>query len=75
MFLWPFKIHYSGMEVINMQVNEYEESLGPKIYGLRICRNTDGCYCLSFRHTGNFSLNDYEELDLKVMSATLVRLK
>ena len=58
-----------------MQINEYEESLRPKIYGLRIYRNTDGCYCLSFRHTGNFSLNDFEELDLKIISATLVRIK
>ena len=65
----------STMEVITMQINEYKESVEPKIFGLRIYRNTDGCYCFSFRHTGNFSLNDFEELDIKVMSPTLVRIK
>jgi hypothetical protein len=46
----------------------------PKIYGLKIHVN-NGCYSMSFRHIGEFVLNDYEELDLKVMSAKLVKRK
>jgi len=32
-----------------------------------------GCYRFSFRSTGDFVLHNYEELDLEVLSAKLVR--
>jgi len=52
-----------------------EELLEPKIYRVKIIVNEDGCYWFSFKHAGEFKLNDYEELDFKVESAKLVRRK
>ena len=46
----------------------------PKIFGVKLHLD-NGCYRFSFRHTGDFRLNDYEELDLEVMSAKLVKRK
>ena len=45
----------------------------PEIHGVKIYHYGDGCYGFSVRHTGTFRLRDYEELDLEVKSARLVR--
>jgi len=56
-----------------------EENFHPDrvdIYGVRISvYDRGGSYGLCFRHTGDFRLNDYEELDLEVKSARLVKRK
>ena len=44
-----------------------------KIYGVKIFQDDNGCYTFSVRHTGQFSLRDYEKLELEVKSARLVR--
>ena len=45
----------------------------PRIYGLKISQDPGGGFRISVRHSGFFSLKDYEELDLEVKSARLVR--
>ena len=59
----------------HLEVIQMEELLEPKIYRVKINVNEDGCYWFSFKHAGEFKLNDYEELDFKVESAKLVRRK
>ena len=45
----------------------------PRIYGLKISQDPGGGFRISVRHSGFFSLKDYEELDLEVKSARLVQ--
>lgn len=56
-----------------MQTSELESVSEPKIYSVKICQ--DGCkhYAISVKHTGEFRLSDYDELEFKVKSAKLVR--
>jgi len=50
------------------------DHLGPgKIFGVRIYQEGNGCYSFSVKHSGPFRLQDYEELELEVKSARLVR--
>jgi len=58
------------MEVIRMQI---EESYEPQIYGVKIYNDGKGGHHFSFRHTGQFKLGDYEQLDLEIASARLVK--
>jgi hypothetical protein len=44
-----------------------------KFYGLKICSDDNGCYTFCFKHTGQFNLRDYEELEFEVKSARLVK--
>ena len=53
---------------------ELEQVSKPRIYGVKILVN-DGCYRFAFRHKGNFNLSDYDELDLEILSAKLVKRK
>jgi len=50
-----------------------EESYEPQIYGVRIYHDGKGGYHFSVRHTGQFKLCDYEQLDLEIASARLVK--
>ena len=54
------------MEVISM----YSE---PKILGLKINQDEPGCYRYSFKHSGDFKLSDYEEIEFVVLTAKMVR--
>lgn len=54
------------MEVIGM----YSE---PKILGLKINQDEPGCYRYSFKHSGDFNLSDYEEIELVVLKVKMVR--
>ena len=56
------------MEVMRMQPE-------PRIYRVKIAPDGDKAFCISVRHTGNFNLRDYEELDFEVASVKLVRKK
>jgi hypothetical protein len=55
-----------------MQI-ELKHLADPKIYGVKISRDENQCFCISVRHTGDFSLADYEELEFQVTSARLVK--
>ena len=61
------------MEVIKTQNTEVECLAEPKICGVKISQDGDKCYCISVRHTGNFKLSDYDELDIEVKSAKLTQ--
>lgn len=52
---------------------ESEHLSEPRIYGVKITPDEDKAYCISVRHTGDFNLRDYEELDFEVSSVKLVR--
>ena len=56
-----------------MQICEQQETSEPKLYRLRICQEGSGNYALSFTHTGRFRLIDYEEVELEIAGAKLVR--
>lgn len=43
----------------------------PRIFGLKIFQPSPGCYSISVKHTGEFRLDDYEELDLDVCCSRL----
>jgi len=45
----------------------------PRIYGVKIYHDGDGCYGFIWKHTGQFTLKDYQELELEVKSVKLVR--
>ena len=45
----------------------------PKLYRLRICQDGKGSYAMSFTHTGQFRLIDYEEVELEIAGARLVK--
>ena len=59
------------MEV--MEMNHIKEIGQLRIVGVKINQPSVGQYSLSFRHLGDFRLGDYEELDLEVVSARLVK--
>lgn len=44
-----------------------------KIYGIKISRDTSGCYAFSVTHSGPFKLSDYDELELKGNAVKMVR--
>jgi hypothetical protein len=56
-----------------MEVTEQEQSEEPKIVGLKILQQWPTGTSLSFRYSGDFRLSDYEEIDLEVTVARLVR--
>ena len=58
-----------------MKTNELENPIEPKIYGVRFYRYGNGCYSFSFRHTGDFHLNDFDEIELTVVGMKLLRRK
>ena len=62
-------------EVIKTQTSELEHVHEPRIYKVKICQEGNGGYSFSVKHSGDFRLQDYEELDLEVTSARLVRRK
>ena len=45
----------------------------PRLYRLRICQDGQGSYDMSFTHTGQCQLIDYEEVELEIAGARLVR--
>jgi len=55
-----------------MQPENPNQPSNVKIYQVKICQDTNGCYSFSVRHTGHFKLCDYEEIELEVRSAKLV---
>ena len=59
--------------MIKTQNAELELLAEPRIYGVKISLDGDKSYCISVKHTGHFNLRDYEELELEVKSARLVR--
>ena len=60
-------------KVIKTRYSELDNIAEPRIYGLKICQEGDGSYCFSVKHTGGFRLQDYDEIEFKVKSATFVK--
>jgi hypothetical protein len=58
------------MELIDMQTHAAH---APQIRRLRICHDGRGSYSMLFTHTGQFSLQDYAEVELEIMSARLTK--
>ena len=63
------------MDVIKTESTELAHLPEPKIYGVRISQDANGCFCISVRHTGPFRLMDYELLDFETKSVRLVKKK
>jgi hypothetical protein len=61
------------IDVIKMQIAEHKKSSQPKIYRVKIYQTERGGYSFSFRHTGDFKLNDYDELDFEVVASRMVK--
>ena len=68
-----FYIKVSLSEVIEMQTLTSQDISEPKLYRLRICQDGKGSYAMSFTHTGQFRLIDYEEVELEIAGARLVK--
>ena len=68
-----FYIKVSLSEVIEMQTLTSQDLPQPKLYRLRICQDGQGTYAMSFTHTGQFRLIDYDEVELEIAAARLVR--
>ena len=68
-----FYIKVSLSEVIEMQTLISQDTSEPKLYRLRICQEGRGSYTMSFTHAGQFRLIDYEEVELEIAGARLVR--
>jgi hypothetical protein len=45
----------------------------PTVYGLTISQDPNRGYCISVRHSGVFRLKDYEQIELEVSKARLIR--
>jgi len=45
----------------------------PRLYRLRICQDGQGSYAMSFTYSDQFQLIDYEEVELEIAGARLVR--
>ena len=45
----------------------------PRRHRLRICQDGHGNYDMSFTHAGQFQLIDYEEVELEIAAARLVK--
>ena len=56
-----------------MQIVNNEKSVEPKIFGVRIRNHGPGAYALAFRHSGDFKLDDFDELDFEVVSTKLIK--
>ena len=56
-----------------MQTLIAQETSEPKLYRLRICQDGKGSYAMSFTHTGQFRLMDYDEVELEIAGARLVK--
>ena len=56
-----------------MQTLIAQETSEPKLYRLRICQDGRGSYAMSFTHTGEFHLIDYEEVEMEIAGARLVK--
>ena len=56
-----------------MQTLISQDTSEPKLYRLRICQDGRGSYAMSFTHTGEFRLIDYDEVDLEIAAARLVK--
>jgi hypothetical protein len=65
--------HCSATEVIKTQTLIDQDRSEPRLYRLRICQDGQGSYNMSFTHTGQFQLIDYEEVELEIAGVTLVR--
>ena len=63
----------SKTEVVKTEPETHDPSGKTRIHGINITQHTPGCYCISVKHTGPFSLRDYEQLDLEIKSARLVK--
>jgi len=68
-----FYIKVSLSEVIEMQTCTSEDIPEPKLYRLRIYQDGKGSYAMSFTHTGQFRLVDYDEVELENAGARLVK--
>lgn len=44
-----------------------------RIHGLKICQEGSGSFSICVRHSGAFELIDYDEIEVEVKSARLVR--
>ena len=71
-FCSPERNCLTAEEMIKMQSEKPCQQSNMKIYRVKICQDTNGCYSFSVRHTGHFKLCDYEEIELEVRSAKLV---
>ena len=43
-----------------------------KIYGIKITRESTGCYGFSIKHSGPFKLSDYDELELRANAVKMI---
>jgi hypothetical protein len=66
-------IKLSLSEVMEMQTLTSQDTSEPKLYRLRICQDGRGSYAMSFTHSGQFRLIDYEEIELEIAGAKLIR--
>ena len=60
-------------EVIKTQTLIAQDSSEPLLYRLRICQDGPGSYAMSFTHTGQFQLIDYEEDELEIAASRIVK--
>ena len=58
-----------------MQGDKVASRTDPTIYGVTIIQEGNGGYSFSVKHSGDFKLQDYDELELEVKSARLVKRK
>lgn len=56
-----------------MQTTENQLPEQTQVYNVKIFHVANGTYCFTVRHTGPFSLLDYEKLDLEVRNARVIR--
>ena len=59
--------------MIKTQLENVNQIDKVKIYGVKISRDTTGCYAISVVHSGPFRLSDYDELELKGHAVKMVR--
>jgi hypothetical protein len=56
-----------------MQTLIAQDSSESRLCRLRICQDGQGSYAMSFTYSGQFQLIDYEEVELEIAGARLVR--
>jgi len=74
--MWKYLVlnkTFGFKEVTVMQNPKPDPMEELKIYSLRISKGGPAGTSLTFRHTGDFRLNDYEDIELTIADARLVR--
>jgi hypothetical protein len=61
------------LEVVKINCSKIDKLNRVKIYSVKISQNGSGCYDFCIKHTGEFNLKDYEEIEFDVNAARLVK--